>query len=90
VANLQYAGIVFSSIWGVLVFGDVFAWTSWLGIALIVSSGIAATFYNQRKTQREQQHNQRFGGQRSMPLGNQFKYRVGKQPNRARAANDPA
>jgi hypothetical protein len=57
---------------------------------LIVSSGIAATFYNHRKTQREQQHSKRFGGQSSMPLGNQFKYRIGKQPNRPRAANDPA
>lgn len=90
VANLQYAGIVFSSIWGVLVFGDVFAWTSWLGIALIVSSGIAATFYNQRKNQREQEHNKRFGAGRSMALGTQFNHRIGKQPNRPRAANDPA
>ena len=90
VANLQYAGIVFSSIWGVLVFGDVFAWTSWLGIVLIVSSGIAATFYNHRKSQREQQHSQRFGAQRSMALGTQFNHRIGKQSNRARAANDPA
>ncbi|MFT5644674.1 MAG: drug/metabolite transporter (DMT)-like permease, partial [Janthinobacterium sp.] len=90
VANLQYAGIVFSSIWGVLIFGDLFAWTSWLGIALIISSGIAATFYNHRKTQRHLEHSKRFGAQRSMPLGNKFSHhRIGLQPTRARAANDP-
>jgi drug/metabolite transporter (DMT)-like permease len=90
VANMQYAGIVFSSIWGIVIFGDVFAWTSWLGIALIVASGIAATYYNHRKTQLEKQHNDRFGGQRSMPLGNHFKYKMSKLSTRARAANDPS
>lgn len=50
VANLQYTGIVFSSIWGVLVFGDVFDWHSWAGIAIILLSGMAATFYNTRNT----------------------------------------
>ncbi|MES2348985.1 MAG: DMT family transporter [Pseudomonadota bacterium] len=52
VANLQYTGIVFSSVWGVLVFGDVFSWHSWLGIAIILLSGVAATFYNTRNTER--------------------------------------
>ena len=52
VANLQYSGIVFSSAWGVLVFGDVFDWHSWLGIVVIIASGIAATFYNTRNTER--------------------------------------
>ena len=52
VANLQYTGIVFSSIWGVLVFGDVFSWMSWTGIAIILASGVAATFYNTRNTER--------------------------------------
>lgn len=52
VANLQYTGIVFSSIWGVLIFGDVFSWTSWAGIAIILISGVAATFYNTRNTER--------------------------------------
>lgn len=50
VANLQYTGIVFSSIWGVLVFGDVFDWHSWAGIGIILLSGMAATFYNTRST----------------------------------------
>jgi S-adenosylmethionine uptake transporter len=50
VANLQYTGIVFSSFWGVLVFGDVFDWHSWAGIGIILLSGMAATFYNTRST----------------------------------------
>jgi S-adenosylmethionine uptake transporter len=52
VANLQYTGIVFSSIWGVLVFADSFDWHSWLGIGIILASGSAATFYNTRNTER--------------------------------------
>lgn len=52
VANLQYTGIIFSSIWGVLVFGDVFDWHSWAGIGTILCSGIATTFYNTRSTVR--------------------------------------
>ena len=52
VANLQYTGIVFSSVWGVLVFGDVFDWHAWAGIGIILASGIAATFYNTRNTER--------------------------------------
>ncbi|OEZ62669.1 DMT family transporter [Duganella sp. HH105] len=52
VANLQYTGIVFSSVWGVLVFGDVFSWHSWVGIGVILVSGVAATFYNTRNTER--------------------------------------
>ena len=52
VANLQYSGIVFSSVWGVFVFGDVFSWHSWAGIAVILASGVAAMFYNTRQTER--------------------------------------
>jgi S-adenosylmethionine uptake transporter len=47
-ANLQYTGIVFSSVWGILIWGDVLSWLGWLGIAVILASGIAATFYNAR------------------------------------------
>jgi len=47
-ANLQYSGIVFSSVWGILIWGDVLNWLGWLGIAVILSSGIAATYYNAR------------------------------------------
>lgn len=52
VANLQYSGIVFSSVWGVLIFGDVFGWHNWAGIAVILVSGLAATYYNTRITAR--------------------------------------
>lgn len=47
-ANLQYSGIVFSSIWGILIWGDFFGWISWLGIAIILGSGISTTFFDVR------------------------------------------
>src|SRR5690606_36655848 len=49
-ANLQYTGIVFSSLWGILIWSDALGITGWLGIAIIVASGIVATFYNIRNT----------------------------------------
>jgi drug/metabolite transporter (DMT)-like permease len=52
VANLQYTGIVFSSLWGMLLWGDRFTWYVWFGMAVILVSGIAATFYNTRSTPR--------------------------------------
>jgi S-adenosylmethionine uptake transporter len=47
-ANLQYTGIVFSSVWGILIWGDVLSLSSWTGVAIILSSGLAATYYNTR------------------------------------------
>jgi S-adenosylmethionine uptake transporter len=47
-ANLQYTGIVFSSILGILIWGDLLDGLGWLGIAFILVSGIAATYYNAR------------------------------------------
>jgi S-adenosylmethionine uptake transporter len=47
-ANLQYTGIVFSSVWGILVWGDVLSLSGWIGIAIILASGVAATYYNTR------------------------------------------
>jgi drug/metabolite transporter (DMT)-like permease len=52
VANLQYTGIIFSSLWGMALWGDVFSWPVWLGMGVILASGIAATFYNTRSTPR--------------------------------------
>ena len=49
-ANLQYTGIVFSSIWGILIWGDHLELSGWLGIVIILVSGIAATFYNARSS----------------------------------------
>ena len=42
VANLQYSGIVFSSLLGGWIWGDAFHWTVWAGIAVILGSCIAA------------------------------------------------
>ncbi len=50
VANLQYSGIIFSSAWAVLLWGDQPDWHTWLGMAIILCSGIAATFYNTRQS----------------------------------------
>ncbi len=48
VANLQYSGIVFASLLGLLFFGDRLPWFGWLGIALIMASGITATMLRTR------------------------------------------
>lgn len=49
-ANLQYTGIVFSSLWGILIWGDRLDPYGWTGIAVILVSGVAATFYNARSS----------------------------------------
>jgi drug/metabolite transporter (DMT)-like permease len=48
VANLQYSGILFAAIYGVLLFGDRIDAMGWAGIVLILASGIAATVLRQR------------------------------------------
>ncbi len=48
VANLQYAGIVFGSVYSLLLFGDAIPLIGWAGMALIVASGIAATVLRAR------------------------------------------
>ena len=48
VANLQYSGIVFAAIYSLAFFGDQISWQGWLGIALIVASGITATVLRSR------------------------------------------
>jgi S-adenosylmethionine uptake transporter len=52
VANLQYSGIIFSSLLGALLWSDRFDWHVWLGMGIILGSGVAATFYNTRSTER--------------------------------------
>jgi S-adenosylmethionine uptake transporter len=42
-ASLQYLGIVFSFVFGVLLFDDPVTWMALAGMALIVSAGLAAT-----------------------------------------------
>jgi len=48
VANLQYMGIVFAGLFSLLVFDDQLPLLGWLGMALIIASGIAATVLRSR------------------------------------------
>lgn len=48
VANLQYSGIVIAGIYGVVIFGDPLTLIGWLGMALIIVSGIVATVLRTR------------------------------------------
>lgn len=50
VANLQYAGIVFAALYSLVLFGDPIAPSGWLGIALIIASGITATVLRAKLT----------------------------------------
>lgn len=53
-ANLQYAGIVFSSLWGMLIWDDRLNWLSWLGMGLIIASGIATTLSRAKESTNQQ------------------------------------
>lgn len=48
VANLQYSGIVFAAIYSVVLFGDAIPLIGWVGMVLIVGSGIVATVLRAR------------------------------------------
>lgn len=48
VANLQYAGIVFSALFGLFLFGDQIPYIGWAGMCLIVLSGVASTALRDR------------------------------------------
>jgi S-adenosylmethionine uptake transporter len=48
VANLQYTGIVFAGLFGITIFGDQLPLIGWLGMALIIASGILATVLRAR------------------------------------------
>ncbi len=52
VANLQYSGIVFGALFGLLLFGDHINLMGWLGMALIMASGIASTILRNRGVHR--------------------------------------
>lgn len=49
VANLQYSAIVFASILGVAWFGDHVPLLGWIGIAIIILSGVAASTLTARR-----------------------------------------
>jgi drug/metabolite transporter (DMT)-like permease len=48
VANLQYSGIVFAAIYSVVLFNDHIPTIGWVGMVLIVGSGIVATVLRAR------------------------------------------
>lgn len=48
VANLQYSGIVFAAIFGLVLFGDDIPLLGWAGMALIIVSAVAATILRAR------------------------------------------
>lgn len=48
VASLQYFGIVFAALYSLLLFGDAIPLLGWLGMAVIVASGVAATVLRAR------------------------------------------
>ena len=48
VASMQYSGIVFAAIFSLTLFGDRIEPVGWLGIAVIVVSGVAATVLRAR------------------------------------------
>ncbi len=47
-ANLQYSGIVFSALYGLVLFGDLIPLLGWAGMGLIIVSAIAATMLRAR------------------------------------------
>lgn len=48
VANLQYSGIIFGATYSLLLFGDQIPLVGWLGMLIIIVSGIAATIVRDR------------------------------------------
>jgi drug/metabolite transporter (DMT)-like permease len=40
VGALAYSTVVFASLWGILIWGELLSLTSWLGIGLIVAGGL--------------------------------------------------
>jgi len=55
-ACLAYLGIVFSCVWGLLLFADPVAPIGWIGIVLILGAGLAATLLRARSTPPDSQH----------------------------------
>jgi S-adenosylmethionine uptake transporter len=48
VASLQYSGIVFAALYGLVLFGDSLSPSGWAGIGLILCSGVLATVLRHR------------------------------------------
>ena len=48
VANLQYAGIVFAALYGMVLFDEQLSNMGWIGMWLIIGSGVASTVFRTR------------------------------------------
>jgi len=48
VASLQYSGLVFGALYGVVLFGETIPPMGWAGMALILASGVGATILRER------------------------------------------
>jgi len=48
VASLQYSGIVFGAFFSLILFDDNIPLISWMGMALIIASGVGATVLRER------------------------------------------
>ena len=55
-ASLQYLGIVFSFLYGALLFRDAITLSALAGMALIIAAGLAATLLRTRSTPPDSQH----------------------------------
>ncbi len=51
-ASLQYLGIVYSFVYGVLIFDELITWPAVLGMGLIIAAGVAATLLRSRRSAR--------------------------------------
>lgn len=55
-ASLQYVGIAWSALFGLLLFDDSLGLLAWAGIALIVAAGLCATLLRSRAVPRDADH----------------------------------
>ncbi len=49
VANLQYSGVVFAALLGVILFGERLPWLAWAGMGLVITSAVLATYLRAKK-----------------------------------------
>ena len=47
-ASLAYSTVIFSSAFGMMLWGETLPWTGWVGVVLIVTSGLLATMLSRR------------------------------------------
>lgn len=50
VAPFEYIGLPLSVFWGLVIFGDLPKWEVWVGIALILGSGLFVFIRERQKT----------------------------------------